>query len=387
MHYETAAQMASRLNVNIRTVQIWASSGKLPGAIKQGRDWLIPIGTNKPNKHANAEKSTPVMPYPMLSYPFEPGKALETAQNKTNEMSRVFALAEYYYFSSQPKLAAEQLKLCLENDDDLFRLAAQALCVFNCLSGANLHELKPQMQTYEALLKKELAAETLPQRKAYCLLISTNMDVLLHRPADVTPLYHHIKYLPLGLQLWGFYLLSYLAYSAGNYRNALGIIHTVLAIPSQHFPIPEMYLHLCGAMCEMSLKNPDKAKIHMEHVLSLCLPDQLFSGISEHYPLLTGLPDVTIKTTYPEIYERILKNAKRFAPVWLYLHNQSAEKPTDHRLSMSEFTMALLASRNWSNMEIANFFNYSVHTVKRYISIIYQKLGITSRNQLREHIQ
>ena len=387
MHYETAAQMAKRLNMNIRTIQIWANSGKLPGAIKQGRDWLIPVGTDRPDKHSKAENISAAVPHPLLSFPFAPGKALETAQNQPNALSRAFALAEYYYFSSDPHRAEEQLKICMESEDDLFRLAAQALSVFACISGANLHSLKPQAEAFEALLKKELAKEVTPQRKAYCLLIAANMDVLLHRPTDPAQLYYHIKYLPLGLQLWGFYLLAYLAYSVGNYRNALGIIHTVLAIPAQHFPVPEIYLRLCAAMCEMALKNPEKAKEHMEHAWALCLPDQLFSGISEHYPMLTGLPDVMLKQAHPEAYERILKRAKRFAPVWMYLHNQTSEKKLDHRLSMSEFSMALLASRNWSNAEIASFFNFSVHTVKRYVSIIYQKLGITSRSQLKDHIE
>ncbi len=42
MKFETAKETAEKLGVTVRTVQKWASSGKLAGAYKSGRDWLIP---------------------------------------------------------------------------------------------------------------------------------------------------------------------------------------------------------------------------------------------------------------------------------------------------------------------------------------------------------
>jgi len=38
----TCQQAAALLNVKPNTVKNWAWSGKIPGAIKPGHDWLIP---------------------------------------------------------------------------------------------------------------------------------------------------------------------------------------------------------------------------------------------------------------------------------------------------------------------------------------------------------
>ena len=42
MAFQTAKEAADRLGVTIRAVQKWAKEGKLDGAKKVGRDWMIP---------------------------------------------------------------------------------------------------------------------------------------------------------------------------------------------------------------------------------------------------------------------------------------------------------------------------------------------------------
>ena len=51
-----------------------------------------------------------------------------------------------------------------------------------------------------------------------------------------------------------------------------------------------------------------------------------------------------------------------------------------------ELIIAILASQGWTNKEIANHMEISTNTVKYYISIVYQKLQVSDRKQLQEHI-
>jgi len=44
----TTAQAAEKWGVGKGTVQQWIARGKLPGAQKVGRDWLIPADTPRP---------------------------------------------------------------------------------------------------------------------------------------------------------------------------------------------------------------------------------------------------------------------------------------------------------------------------------------------------
>ena len=39
---DTTANVANRIGVSLRTLQLWCATGRVPGAQKIGRDWLIP---------------------------------------------------------------------------------------------------------------------------------------------------------------------------------------------------------------------------------------------------------------------------------------------------------------------------------------------------------
>ena len=72
MKYETVKEAAERLGVTARTVQKWAAAGKIPGAMKVGRDWQIPV-----QKEEGAKKSTgrKHIPMPLLNSAFPLGSA------------------------------------------------------------------------------------------------------------------------------------------------------------------------------------------------------------------------------------------------------------------------------------------------------------------------
>ena len=52
----------------------------------------------------------------------------------------------------------------------------------------------------------------------------------------------------------------------------------------------------------------------------------------------------------------------------------------------SEFAIAMLAARGWTNQEIAQHLNISSHTVKRHISTALQKLRVRQRQELKKYM-
>ena len=46
--YTTVKDIAEKWNIKPRTVQIMCAEGKLPGAVKFGRDWAIPVDAKRP---------------------------------------------------------------------------------------------------------------------------------------------------------------------------------------------------------------------------------------------------------------------------------------------------------------------------------------------------
>jgi DNA-binding NarL/FixJ family response regulator len=51
-----------------------------------------------------------------------------------------------------------------------------------------------------------------------------------------------------------------------------------------------------------------------------------------------------------------------------------------------EFSIAMLACRDWTNQEIGEYLGLSVNTVKHYVSGILEKLNIDKREKIKEFV-
>lgn len=91
-------------------------------------------------------------------------------------------------------------------------------------------------------------------------------------------------------------------------------------------------------------------------------PDGLIEGIGEHHGLLQGLIETCLKKDYPKDYERIIAITYKFSFGWRRIHNPDTNEYVADNLTTTEFTIAMLASRGWTNQEIAD---YSDHAKNR----------------------
>ena len=78
----------------------------------------------------------------------------------------------------------------------------------------------------------------------------------------------------------------------------------------------------------------------------------------------------------------MVKVTYRFSYGWRRIHNPESGEDVADDLTTTEFTMAMLACRDWSNDEIARHMGVSRGTVKNRLSSVYAKLGIGSRAEL-----
>ena len=55
-------------------------------------------------------------------------------------------------------------------------------------------------------------------------------------------------------------------------------------------------------------------------------------------------------------------------------------------LTTTEFAIAMLVARGWTNREVADHMNISENTVKTHVARIRKKLHINDRRELKKHM-
>lgn len=86
------------------------------------------------------------------------------------------------------------------------------------------------------------------------------------------------------------------------------------------------------------------------------------------------------------MYGRVVEKVMEFSRGWMKIHNPSSVNKVTDRLSPYEFSLAMLAVKNKSNQEIADYMHISINTVKFHLSNIYQKVGVSNRSELAKYM-
>lgn len=397
MDYQSVSQAAQRLGVTQRAIQKWAKDGKIDGATKLGRSWLIPVDVKAPCTASTSENEkvhgvandTKHTVLPLLNASFEPGKCMEYINSIEDKDERKIALGEYYYFSAQPQKAIETLEEYLDSDDEVLKYSASLICMFSGFAAGQtnlpLYALRSLKEQFHNGLKK---TDVPIEARAVSIFTSNTADVLLHLPLDNnTPnLEEYLRYLPAGIKLQACYVLAHQAYLEGDYVRALTIVDVALALCPQQYPIATIYVKMVGCMALMKLKRVEEAKERMQRAWEIASKDGFIEPYIEHHGLLQGMVEVFFKKGYPQQYNRIVNAVQIFHNGWRDIHNTYADGEITDKLTTTEFIIAMLYGHGWSVKEVAEHMELSARTVTNYISTIYSKLYINDKKGLIKYI-
>ena len=391
MKYITVRQAADKWGMSERMVQRYCARGWVQGAEKAGGAWHIPGEAPRPEAPGAApaelishEPSTGLLP--LLNTPFEPGRCMDYIQAMPEGACRNIALAEYHYFSGQPEQAAQEAELCLMHPDQEIRLSACLLYTYASLSVGQIQRASHTLTQLSRMQGKRPAGS--PHLKAAREFVAFAAAVLLHLPLpDGLPsLRECLPLLPPGLRAFALYVQAHYLYLQGDYAQSLGMVEATLAMQEPVCPIPAIYLHLVAVMDNMSLRRPEEAQRHLLAAWDLARPDDLIEGFGEHHGLLGGMLEAVIKKDWPEDFKRIIAITYRFSDGWRRIHNPVTGHDVADNLTTTEFAVAMLAARGWTNQEIGDHMNISPNTVKQYMSLVLQKLHITQRQDLKKYM-
>lgn len=322
---------------------------------------------------------------PLVNASFSPGKALEFAESFEDKDCRNLALAEYHYFRGEINEACKILEPYISHHEPTVKLAALFMYASSSASASHINIAEMSIEYIREKLLQFLP-ENLPEKvRAVYLFAQTSIDLETSFKNTENNITEFIPHLPLGLQVYSLYLFALQAYMKGQPQRALGIAETALiTLENKFFPIPAIYLHLIAAASLMKMKDVDVAKEHFLRAMQIAKPDRFIFPFVEHYKRLPGLVESCFKKDYPEDYAELLSLADT------YYNGQKKMMKIDNTLmeclTITELSIAMLAYLGWSNTEISDHMNLSENTIKRYLNIIFQKLGIRSRKELHKYL-
>lgn len=397
--YETAQQAAVRMGVTRRAIQKWAATGRIPGAVKHGKAWLIPVDAIVSETVAEitehhtdgTEDVYPLQSFhtsmPLLNSPYPVGKVMEYIEAMSDPDERNIALGEYYFFSGQSEKAASVMAEYQDSHDLALRFSANLIAVFANLAGGHTHLTRFAMHNLHEQVRMGFRTDAPPKIHAIGIFTATTASVLLHLPVpEIPPLEEYMRYLPGGLKLYACYILAHKAYLEGDYSRALATADMGIAISPEVYPIAFVYCHIIASIALMNMKRPKDAMARLEKAWAIAEPDELLEPFGEHHGLMQGLIENFFKDRYPELHKKIDKITYTFSAGWRAVHNPDTNHEVADNLSTLEFTIAMLYSRDWTAAEIGDHLGLSERTVYNRIDGIYSKLGISEKRELDQYM-
>ena len=397
--YLSVRETAEKWGVSERRINQYCAEGRIAGAQKFGKSWAIPADAEKPQdpRRTRQIKSDPAKTsvgglldtknlMPLMNTPFAPGRCREAVEAMAEGTQRDIATAEYSYFCGRPEEAAKEAEAYLTDPDMGARLSACLIYAYANLSIGEIQRAKFALGELNASLAA--AGEQSAQFRAAAAFIASTGAVLLHLPLpeEMPETESFLPRLPPGLRAFAMYVQAHYLYLKGEYKHSAGIVEATLAMGAENYPIPAIYLHLVAVMDYMSLKQPDRAETHLLTAWEIARPDDLIEGFGEHHGLLGAMLEAVIKPKWPKDFKRIIDITYRFSSGWRRVHNPLTGHDVADDLTTTEFAIAMLAARDWTNREIAEHLKISANTVKSHISEAMKKLNVSARKELKQYM-
>lgn len=206
---------------------------------------------------------------PLINAAFQPGEAKKMVDSFEDRDFQEIARAEYYYFTGQAEECNHIAERYLMSHNIKLKMSSCLLYVYSNLTLGREAASRKGLREIQECLEKETKNPSSAEDRAVSVFAGYMSSVLLHLPVDKHPdVELYAVTLPPGIKLFSAYVIAHMAYLKGEYGRALGICEAALMFRDDVYPISMIYLYCMIAMCQMNLKNQQKAKDSLMLVLA-----------------------------------------------------------------------------------------------------------------------
>lgn len=403
MDYWKIDEVAQAWGISQRRIQTLCAEGKIKGAARFGRAWMIPKGTQKPvdgrTKAVMAAKDEPNMPMPrktpflhMTNLYHTPGCAEKTIEGlaENHEAQTLFA-AEIAYSRGQIDKVYESANYLLEKHSGFYAVLSAGMLLAQCAiwrGDLNMWR-KAKIHISEANAKDDTDREIISL--CICAVDSMLYDVkefpdwfkigcfeFLHKDSLPAAKVYYAKYIYAS----GHGVASKTVELEGVTGLALmGLLPaTIEPMISQAMAdntvIAEIYLRLTCAVAYHFTKNDTQAIRHVDRAIALALPDKFYGLLAEYCRTIGGLIEMRLKAVDEAAWEAVSQLFRVYIENWSKLGSKITGRQVIANLSKQQREVARLAAFKLSDAEIGARLHMSISGVKQAIRTVKQKSGL-----------
>ena len=382
MDYVSAKEAAEKWRVNVRVVQSYCQSARIPGAKKYGASWMIPARAEKPLDPRKARKLPRKADASPLFWACAdlPKDNPDAAPLGMAPAPRRLAAADIAFRRGDP--APAKAVWCKTSKDDPTKLSAASLATAAAISSGD-YALYDEIQSYlsaaiqNARNERDKALLSLPGALAAVGMAAAAMTPGWLKACDFTLFPRELR--PFLLYLYALHLRN-----IGAYAEMLGVAKAALMLTEKPatFTWLDVYLPVLCAVAASALGDAEQAKAHLDAALALALPSGFIAPLADCLGDLGGLLEAAVERDHPQYRKAVIDLWDRSFKNWIRFHNAFTKENITTVLSAREYQTARLIAHGATYADAARSLHLSVSRVKHVLADVYAKLLIQGKQDL-----
>ncbi len=402
MEYVKIQEIAKKWGLSERSVQLLCAEGRVEGAKRFGRSWMIPGDAVRPvdgRTRAARNMTEADLPLPRRT-PFlymsdlyhTPGTADAVGESLSyHHEARVLFEAEVAYSRGEIDKVYESAKYLLSKHSGFYAVIGAGMLLAMCAiwKGDIVMWRKAKIHIAEAPAQNDYDRDVM-------LLAISAVDIMIYNVENFPEWFKMGCFDPLHKDAYPAAKVYYAKYLyASGYGVATGIVKVegvqglslMSMVPNTIEPLicwanerntvmSEIYLRMTCAAVYHNSGNDAAAIRHIDRAIALALPDRLYGLLAEYCRALDTLIERRLSEIDPAAWAEVKKLYKVYNEGWSHLSGAIRGKKIITTLTVKEREVAKLAAFGMTNPEIAAKLNMSLPAVKQAIRITMEKSGM-----------
>ncbi|MBQ9761355.1 MAG: helix-turn-helix domain-containing protein [Clostridia bacterium] len=406
MEYMKVSEAAAKWGISVHRIQELCRNGRIPGAQRFGRDWMLPTTAERPmdarRKGVETLPKDPHLPMPRKS-PYlhmtdlydKPGEAEKCIEAlKANPEAQLLLEAEIAYARGEIDKVYNNAKYFLHAHSGFYAIIGAGMLLARCAVWRG--DLTMWDEAKRHICEAPCTQETDPAILSLAIA-SVDSSVYLSRdfpdwfvrgcfdplPPDAHPAakVYYVQYL---------YMAAYAVASKQFDMEGIQGLALMRMIPNTIEPmisqavvdktiVPEINLRLLCAVAYHNTGDDKHAIEHIDRAIALALPDRLYGLLAEHWRRLERLMEERLMAVDETAARRVKALYKESVLGWSRLSGIVRKRNIAVNLTVREREVAKLVSFGFSTKEVAKTLYIAEATVKQTVLKVMQKTGVNKR--------